>query len=127
MTSKTLAAMQQHVKTLTEGQDITVRWIQRPGRGQSAREWRETFVAPVKSPISYIVALHEIGHLLGRHQGSSRVMVRERWAWKWARQNALIWAPAFDRYVSESLDWYASRARSIDAKWRPAEYGPVTS
>jgi hypothetical protein len=46
-------------------------------------------------------------------------MVRERWAWRWARQHALVWAPRMERYAEKSLAWYAARARSIDAKRRP--------
>ena len=44
--------------------------------------------------LSYATAMHEIGHILGRYQNSRRVMVRESWAWVWARRNALMWTPA---------------------------------
>jgi predicted Zn-dependent protease len=49
------------------------------------------------------VALHEIGHVLGRHQRSKRSVVRERWAWRWARANALQWDHVQERYSAACL------------------------
>lgn len=69
----------------------------------------EISVAPIRSALSYSVALHEIGHMLGRHQASSCVMTRERWAWKWARKHAIVWTSAMERYAAKSLAWYESR------------------
>jgi hypothetical protein len=43
-------------------------------------------IPPIRSASSYAIALHEIGHLRGRHQQSRREIVRERWAWAWARE-----------------------------------------
>jgi hypothetical protein len=56
---------------------------------------------------TYSVALHEIGHILGRYQQSSCSMVRERWAWQWAKRNALIWTPRMALLAADSLQWYA--------------------
>jgi len=61
------------------------------------------------SAISYATALHEIGHILGRHQRSPDTLVRERWAWRWAKENALIWTPAMEKHCSVSLAWYEVR------------------
>src|SRR5258708_39773715 len=72
--------------------------------------------APIKSGISYATALHEVGHILGRHQHSNSTMVRERWAWHWARVNALIWTPAMEQSARKALEWYAPRAAEIDRK-----------
>ena len=55
---------------------------------------------PVRSPRSYATALHEIGHILGRHQRSQAVLVRERWAWHWAKRNALQWTPEMRRHAA---------------------------
>jgi hypothetical protein len=87
----------------------------------SLRECDEIIIAPIRSLLSYATALHEIGHHRGHHQNSRRVMVRERWAWHWARRNALVWTPTMELGVSSSLAWYASRADKIDKKWRPPE------
>jgi hypothetical protein len=53
--------------------------------------------------------LHEIGHIKGRHQRSPDTLVRERWAWRWAKENALIWTPAMEKNCSVSLAWYEAR------------------
>jgi hypothetical protein len=47
------------------------------------------------------------------------VMVRERWAWRWAKRNALFWTPRMERNMNEGLQWYAPRAKAIDAEQRP--------
>jgi hypothetical protein len=49
----------------------------------------EVRTSPIRSAISYATALHEIGHILGRYQDSRRSLVRERWAWQWARETLL--------------------------------------
>ena len=71
----------------------------------------EIQLAPIRSAISYATALHEIGHMLGRHQRSRNRVVRERWAWEWARRNALCWRPTMEKTAATSLAWYARRAR----------------
>src|SRR5262245_31749107 len=39
-----------------------------------------------------------IGHIKGRYQNRRHsLMVRERWAWQWARDNALIWTPRMEQ------------------------------
>jgi hypothetical protein len=114
-----VAAMHEHVTALIDKHQIVHYQTRSTTRAWSLREAEEIHTPPVKTWKSYITALHEIGHLLGRHQLSPHVMVRERWAWRWARQHALVWAPWMERYAEESLAWYAARARSIDAKWRP--------
>jgi hypothetical protein len=53
------------------------------------------------------VALHEIGHIRGRLQLSRSRVVRERWAWRWAEENALVWTPAMDRNRQRSMAFYA--------------------
>jgi hypothetical protein len=71
----------------------------------------EIRLAPVRSAISYATALHEIGHIRGRHQRSRNMMARERWAWEWARCNVLSWTPSMERTAVKSLAWYASRQK----------------
>jgi hypothetical protein len=117
-----VAVMQRHIEILIAAHipfDIPI--IRRDGiRGAqtlwrgSSRELLEITLPRVKSPISYAVALHELGHICGRYQRSRRVMVRERWAWAWARKNALIWTPRLERYATEALSWYAARQRHYD-------------
>ena len=96
-----VAAMHEHFTALIEEHQIVHYQTRSTTRAWSLREAEEIHTPPVKTWKSYITALHEIGHLLGRHQLSQHVMVRERWAWRWARQHALVWAPRMERYAEK--------------------------
>jgi hypothetical protein len=78
----------------------------------------EIWLAPIRSSISYATALHEFGHILGRHQKSRNELVRERWAWEWARRSALYWTPAMERHASKALAWCASRQGRVPTRDR---------
>jgi hypothetical protein len=71
----------------------------------------------IRSYLSYATALHELGHIHGRYQSKLwnmpryRAVTSERWAWIWARQNALIWTPAMEREAAGSLASYSTAAR----------------
>lgn len=62
-------------------------------QGVSLREADEIRTPPIRTAISSTAALHELGHMLGRHQRSRRIIVRERWAWTWRGRIALRWTP----------------------------------
>jgi hypothetical protein len=81
-----------------------------------AHDLAEIHTTPIRSAISYASALHEIGHALGRHRNSRRIMMREAWAWRWARAHAMVWTPAMERSRQKALAWYAPRAAGYDAK-----------
>jgi hypothetical protein len=121
MTTRTLTSedLRQHVLGLCERHEISVFWCKRPSQARSVRKAGEITIAPITTRLRYAKALHEIGHLLGRHQTSRHVMVREGWAWRWAQSNALVWTPAMQRDAEKALAWYAPRAAKIDSKWRP--------
>ena len=101
-----IADLAQHFRDLCATEDINVEWCRRPMQAASSREMEFVSIAPIKSVISYAVALHEVGHIKGRYQQSPRVIVRERWAWDWARRNAIIWTPRMERHARTSLAWY---------------------
>ena len=67
---------------------------------------REIWIRPIRSPRAYATALHEIGHILGRYQMRFSGMVSERWAWQWARRNALQWTPAMEQHAERCLKSY---------------------
>lgn len=106
----TVEQMHEHVMTICRTRDIVVTWCDRPNRAIAMREFDEVSIPRIRSVTSYATALHEMGHLFGRHQQSERTLVRERWAWVWARKNALIWTDSMERYACTSLGWYARHA-----------------
>jgi hypothetical protein len=108
-----LEKMREHVMALIEEHDIIVSWCKRPWRATGCKELWEIPIPPIKSAISYATALHEIGHILGRFQSSRSKMVREKWAWRWAEANALLWTTGMERDRLSCLEWYVSR------KWPP--------
>jgi hypothetical protein len=114
----TLSEMQRHVERLCEKHGIIWHaWAKRSTKAQAITLADcerydvppEIITAPIRSAISYAVALHEIGHCLGRYQRSSRAIIRETWAWDWAQRNALAWTPAMERHATSSLAWYRAR------------------
>jgi hypothetical protein len=115
----TLEVMQQHIQQLCVRYEIACYFDQKHPQASWSWESDEIHIAPIRSAFSYATALHEIGHCRGRHQLSRRVMVRESWAWKWARANALFWTPAMERLAASALDWIRPRAIEMDRDWRP--------
>ena len=115
--------LREHVERLVEENQIAiVGWVKRPTRAYSCTEGSEIWIAPIRSRVSYATAMHEIGHILGKHQSSKDVMVRERHAWRWAKKHARVWTDAMERNVEKSLAWYAARRARLNAKWRPPVY-----
>jgi hypothetical protein len=92
-----------------EGPDFSVRTVNRCSKAYALQEAEEIGVPPIKSAISYATALHELGHQKGSHQRSKSVLVRERWAWQWARKTALLWTPQMERSAQRALAWYESK------------------
>jgi hypothetical protein len=96
--------MQAHILQLCEDNEISFNWVR---RGAWGSYWaREIWIPSIKSARSYATALHEIGHILGRHQLSEVILVRERWAWEWARRNAIEWTPTMRRHTDWCLEYY---------------------
>ncbi len=112
MSATTVEEMRQHIEKLSRKHDIVVGRVRRPAEAWSVREFEEICIPEIKSATSYATALHELGHILGRHQLSRKTMVRERWAWQWARKNALTWTPIMERDRCESLE-FAARSRGV--------------
>jgi hypothetical protein len=105
----TVNQLRSHVLALCQRQEIIVRWVERPSKAYAVREVQEIGIPRIKSQVSYATALHEIGHILGRNQASKHVLVRERWAWNFARTTALLWTPTMERCAMGSLSWYGRR------------------
>jgi hypothetical protein len=98
---------------------VEVQWIENDEGGLISRadggKGRVRFIQlpTIRSEINYVTALHEFGHVHGRYQ-RSREIVRERWAWQWARDNALAWTPAMEREAKKCLQTYDERISRAD-------------
>jgi len=84
--------MQRHAEQLCRDHEIDWR-ANRTRNAYCFIDLRNIYTPPIRGPVSYGAVMHEIGHILGRHNGSRHVMTREVWAWRWARANALLWTP----------------------------------
>ena len=111
----TAVEMRRHIARLCADNAIThYTHPRRTGEAGASPEEREIRTPPVRSAATYAVAMHEIGHVLGRHQRSRKTMVAERWAWRWARENAIAWTDRMERQAARALASYAPAAAEID-------------
>lgn len=72
------------------------------------RAWRKSSriaIRPVKGDITYAIALHELGHVLGEQKGKR--IDHEVQAWQWARRHAIVWTDAMKAKEAASLASYA--------------------
>ena len=136
-----MQALHHHVKTLVHQYNVTLcgiasagpAYAQRYGPKRRAREGCVGAIAlpdwPVRSDVSYAVALHELGHVLSptqrQHQASDSLAVRlgdrrmfsdayllnELDAWHWARGHALHWTKTMGKEEHRCLRTYAGRVR----------------
>jgi hypothetical protein len=58
-------------------------------RGPAGRRAPHIRIPPVKSQVTYAVALHEIGHLVGPGRSGTR-LEKEAAAWRWALANSIV-------------------------------------
>jgi hypothetical protein len=111
-------ALAQHFEWFCREEQITVGAHSSGGRANRKR--RSVKVRPIKSAISYAVAMHELGHILGSRQSGTR-LDQEVGAWEWAHDNAVEWTDAMEAKMQKCLrsylDWSKRRkgARQADA------------
>ena len=117
--SLSVSEMDKHVQLIADENQIVIHCsLNRLSRSYSIRVSEEIYIAPIRSVLSYAVALHELGHQLGPHQSSLSVLVRERAAWRWAKRNALLWSPRMQARAEASIQWYEKNYREIDKRQR---------
>jgi hypothetical protein len=117
----TIDEMRQDVEKLLEQHasdpdDLHVHWIEDRNEAHALDPYEvglfELHIPIIRSGLDYATCLHEIGHHKGRHQRSKNVATRERWAWQWARDHALVWTAEMEQDAQASLQWYEERKPS---------------
>lgn len=110
--------MNRHVKLICSKRDIELRFDRKRG-GRANVRGRVVSTAPIKSIVTYYIALHEVGHIIGRGR-SGRLLEREYAAWKFALDRA-IFPPdvAVWRTVTAGLGSYLYNAQTR-AQWADA-------
>lgn len=105
----TVTDMAVHIDRLAAEHDVAVTW--RDSGGRADTDQRRIAIRPVRSEVTYAVALHELGHVLAEG-GRGRFWMdldAEVCAWDWALRNADTVGPRFRATVKRGLqshyDW----------------------
>jgi hypothetical protein len=96
-------------------------------RGRAIR-WRggrlEISIPPIRGQVSYFIALHEIGHLVGKGRSAPR-LESEANAWLFALQHTVVEpTPATLRSISRRLRGYLEWARNRQHRRIPPRIPP---
>lgn len=117
-------AMAAHIEELGRAHDLKISYTHRGGKGRAWRSRRIVHVGPIKSEITYLVALHEIAHVAGHDQSSRhRRIVHEIAAWEWAiatcRSGGFPLTRRMREKISRSLASYVSSYYWRRNTWLP--------
>jgi hypothetical protein len=96
-------------------------------RGPAGRRRPGIRIPPIRSQVTYAVALHELGHLLGPGRSGTR-LEKEAAAWRWALANSLV--PLSDharRSAGRRLRSYVTWAELRQHRMRPPRIPPASS
>lgn len=111
-----------HVARICKIEDIEIASHSRGGRAY--RRTRLIKIRPVKSPITYAIALHEIGHILGPRQSGCR-LDKEVGAWEWAQSSAIEWTDAMAALMRKGLQSYLRKAERSPRMKRASADHPI--
>lgn len=111
-----------HIARICKIEDITIESHSRGGRAY--RRKRLIKIRPVKSDITYAVALHEIGHILGPRQSGTR-LDKEVGAWEWAIEHANHWTLPMAGTMKRCLQSYLTKAARSPRMRQPASDHPI--
>jgi hypothetical protein len=105
--------MEAHVEELCAAHGIGLTGSSARGR---AIRWRggrlEISIPPIRGQVSYFIALHEIGHLVGRGRSAPRLEAEAN-AWIWALENTAVEpTDATLRSISRRLNGYLRWAQN---------------
>jgi hypothetical protein len=85
--------------------DLHVHWIDDREEAMAITDADpvEIHLPRIRSVLDYATCLHELGHVSGRYQGSKSSKTRERWAWRYAREHALVWTAEMEEDARASM------------------------
>jgi hypothetical protein len=117
--------MEAHIADLCREHQIALAGSSARGR---AIRWRggkrEISVPPIRGQVSYFIALHEIGHLVGPGRSAPR-LESEANAWLWALANSAVEpTPATRRSIARRLRGYLEWARNRQYRRVPPRIPP---
>jgi hypothetical protein len=117
--------MAAHVEDLCREHGIQLAGASSRGR---AIRWQggklEISIPPIRGQVSYFIALHEIGHLVGRGRSAPR-LESEANAWLWALDHSVVEpTPATLRSISRRLRGYLEWARNRQYRRIPPRIPP---
>lgn len=122
MTTAT-AIMHSHIESLLLRNQISVEWTAKPGTGRARRKTKWVRLSPVKSEITYAIALHEIGHVLGDYPKTR--IDKEVAAWQWAKAYAVVWTPTMQDAAAKRLNKYLAWSRRHQTMKVPGPGHPI--
>lgn len=111
----------EHIDSLLSANGISVEW--KAGSGRSWRKDKRVRLSPVKTAVTYAVALHEIGHVVG-HSSGLRID-KEAQAWEWAEMNAMEWTEPMIVKAARCIASYLRRCRRHRSMQVPTENHPA--
>jgi len=96
-------------------------------RGPAGRRRLGIRIPPIKSQITYAVALHELGHLIGPGRSGTR-LEKEAAAWRWALANSIVeLSDHARRSAGRRLRSYVLWAEHRQHRRRPPRIPPAAS
>ena len=110
-----IAEFTAHIESLCAANNITIEW---GGTGRAWKKSRKIRTPEIKSEITYAIALHEIGHILGKMQDGYR-LEKEVGAWLWAKDNAIIWNKPMIKTLKHRLTSYLKWCKRRRGVWVP--------
>ena len=122
---RSVELMEAHIEDLCREHGIEL--VGSSSRGRAIR-WRggrlEISIPPVRGQVSYFIALHEMGHLVGRGRSAPR-LESEANAWIWALDHSVVEpTPATLRSISRRLLGYLDWARNRQYRRVPPRIPP---
>ena len=124
-TRKGVEVMEAHIEDLCREYGIELAGSSARGR---AIRWRggrlEISIPPIRGQVSYFIALHEIGHLVGKGRSAPRLEAEAN-AWLFALENCVVEPTgATKRSISRRLEGYLAWARNRQHRRVPPRIPP---